>query len=275
MSAHQGASRAAHELSWWTLLLAALGPLWLELGRHILADPWAGYVGVVPLLLVWGAVLSRPEPARPRLAAALVGSALAIELVALVAGPLRAGRIALPLGVLGMSALLGRPARRFWPLALFLVPVPFAVVTLASPGLEGLWLRLAALLVGALGHPMSLAGPSAVSPAGALRLWPADGGLPLAGLVASLGCFAAARAGRAPAASLLRGLLLAPLAFPAQAAAVSIALLIVAAGHEAAARRWLDVGLPLVGVGLGLGLLAWGKAVQRLRSAGVPVRAVG
>jgi hypothetical protein len=275
MSAHPRAARTTHELSRWVLLLLALGPLWLELSRHILANPWAGYVLLVPILLVWGALISAAEPASPRLGAALVVSALGIEFVALLAGPLRAGRIALPLGVLGMSALLGRPARRFWPLALFLVPVPFSLVQIASPGLEGFWLRLAAMVARALGHPVSLAGASAISPAGALRLGPADGGLPLAGLFAALGCFAAARRGGSATSSLLRGLRLALLALPVQAAAVSLGLVVATSGHEVGARLWLDVGLPLLCAGLGLGLLVWDETAQRLRSPGLPARAVG
>ena len=250
----------------WCLLVLALGPAWLELFGHIRVEAWAGYVLVVPLLLLWAAVGSPREPALPLLGAGLLVAALFAELVALVAGPLRAGRIALPLGALGISALVGRPARRFWPLALFLVPVPFALLRLFSPGLETLWLRGGALLARALGEPVTLSGTGAVSSGGVLGLTPGDGGLPLAALVAALGCFAAARGGHPALPALARGVLLAPLALPVQALAVLLAVPLASGGHAPAARAWLDYGLPLACAGAGLGLIAWRGAGESASS---------
>ena len=259
----------------WGLLLLALGPMWLELARHVRMHAWAAYVLVVPLLLIWGAAGSPRERTRPLLGAGLLVTALLAELAALLAGPLRAGRIALPLGVLGMSALAGRPPRRFWPLAPFLIPVPFAVLWLASPGLEGLWLRGGARLAQALGQAVSLSGARAVSPAGELGLSPGDDGLPLAALFTVLGCFAGAYRGRAPLAALLRGLLVAPLALPVQALAVAIGVPIATGGYAVAARAWLDHGLPLVCAAASLAVVARGAAGRKTRSPGVTLGAVG
>lgn len=256
-SARGSQGSTPRELVLWSLLVVALAPTWSELLRHIEVERWAGYALLVPVLLLWGAASSSPEPAQPRLGGALLATAMGVELVALIAGPERAGRVALPLGVLGMGALVGRPGRRFWPVALFLVPVPFAALRATSPGLETLWLRGGAALAGLLGRPVTLAGTGAVSPNGVLGLSPADGGLPLVALFAALGCFAAARADRPPLRALARGLVVSPLAFPTQALAVLVAVPLASGGHAAAARAALDYGLPVACALAGLALAGW------------------
>ena len=265
----------ARDLAMGSLLLLALGPAWGELFRHIEVEIWAGYVLWVPLLLLWAAASWPRDPAHPLLGMGLLLAALGVELAALVAGPERAGRLALPLGALGISALLGRPPRRFAPLALFLVPIPFGALRLASPGLESLWLRGGAARSRALDHPGHRPGTGAGSPGGVLGLSPADGGLPLAALFAALGCFAAARAGRPPLAALGRGLLWAPLALPVQALAVGVAVPLASAGHAPAARAWLDYGLPLGCACAGLGLVAWGGVGGKAQARDLAAGALG
>lgn len=236
----------------WALLALALAPVLAELAGHAWQEPWAGYAGLFMALFAAAALRER-RPSRGRAdGLLLLAGALALELVAVVGGPLRLGRPALPAAALGLARVLGRPSLPVALLALWWVPVPSALAKLASPALESAWLALAALPWELAGSGLVVEGPLATWAGARFQADHPDGGLPLLALFAGLGWYAALRAGGGLRSALLGALRWAPLALPAQLLAFEAALLGLAVGGPAAAEAALAPGAWIACGGLGL-----------------------
>jgi len=229
----------------WVLAVLALLPAIGEWWAHLEAEPWARYAALIPLLLVALAATKAPdasEPPRPRAGLALVVAAVALEAVALVAGPERLARMALPLGALGAALATARPRLPGAWLALWLVPVPWRAVTLARPLAEPLVLTVASSTAHLLAPDLAVGARGSVGTAQGLVLLPQDGGLPLAALASGLGWYGAARLGRGWREALQWALAGGLGALPAQMAAVVLAVPVAAAAGGEAARGWLSLG---------------------------------
>jgi hypothetical protein len=181
------------------LLAAALGvalvPVFEEIGRHLVANPWAAYVlGMLPLCALAYARAERSGRTH-RDGAIWVAAALAFELVGLLAGPAQIGRIAVPLAAIGFARLRGRPAWAGALLALWLVPIPNLLLRIPSPGLESLLLHLAALGAALFGASPAVHGVEVAVGDTGLRVLRGDGGVTLAVALAGAGWYVAVRRG--------------------------------------------------------------------------------
>lgn len=138
-------------------LVIAFSPVLADLGRHLLAEPWARGVLIFPWLVFVSARVDRPDrtPRFGRVWVALaLGAALVFQLLAIGGDAIRIARVgvvvAAAIGLWGIGAAGPRTAL----LALWLVPVPSFASEAASPGFETAMGRLAALWPGLeLGDP--------------------------------------------------------------------------------------------------------------------------
>lgn len=181
------------------LLAAALGlalaPVFEEIAHHVAANPWTSYVvGMIPFCVL---AFARAERlARPRRDGALwIAAAFALELIGLLAGPAQIGRLGIPLAAVGLARLLGRPALPAALLACWLVPIPNAVLRIASPQLETLFLEIASRGAALLGAEPLVSGVRVVVDETRLRVLRGDGGVPLAVALAGAGWYVAVRRG--------------------------------------------------------------------------------
>lgn len=216
----------------WTALVVALSPAIADALR-LGVDRWWGRPALWMAAVAIGCVATAPH-ATPALGAAtrragiaLVALGVAAALLATAGGMVRLGRPAVPIAVLGMAWILGRPDPRRAALFFFAVAPPRALME-ALPGLHT-WV-----------------GPAwADAP---------DGGLPLLWLWAGMGVWAGVRRGDAPAAILRRGALFGLAALPVQGAGLAAAAGLERAGHPDAARWLLSHAL---WIGSALGLWGW------------------
>lgn len=235
----------------WSALAVALSASWIDLARHGLAEPWARPAAMFLPLFGLAARRSQRRAGAPRIGALLVAAGVGLSVLAVGGGLDRLGRLGIPLAIIGMASVLGRPLLATSLLALWMVPPPFPVIVALSPGLERVLAGVAAGVAGANGLPAT-ATPHGIEIAGAtLGLHAADGGLPLAVYFAGVGWWGAVRAGGdfrralgAAARFALFGLL-------AQAAGLLLAFSLLGAGAGGAARNFLDL-LPWPALGLAL-----------------------
>jgi hypothetical protein len=237
------------EIILWSALTVALSASWADLAGHWLAEPWARPAALfVPLFV---AVAAR-EPVRRGsrgVGAALVAAGLGLSLVAAGGGLTRMGRLGIPLGTIGMARALGRPSLATSLLALWIVPPPFALARLLSPGLEHGIASLAVRAAEARGLPAALGLGSLDLGGAALALAPTDGGLPLAFYLAGVGWWGAVRVGGGPSAAAAAALRFAPFGFLAQAIGLALACALLATGAAGAARALLDAwAWPVLGL---------------------------
>jgi hypothetical protein len=227
----------------WAGLAVALSPLLLDLARHLVEEPWARYALLFAPLTAVAVVTTRGRVRSSPLGHLLLALALAAELLAVAGHAPRLARPALPAAVAGLCLGFGLSTLRVAALSAWLVPVPSALMGLASPQLESLLFGAAARGVRALGR---VTGPGA-----ALYLGAWDGGLPLAALLSGLGFYAGLRR-REPVLRLVRqALAWGAAALPAQAAGVLLATLATAAGRADLGRDLLDaLWLPAALAGL-------------------------
>ncbi len=177
----------------WLALGVALSPAILEWGRHVIATPSARAALLAPVWLVLAgrARAGDAEVGRGhRDGLVLLAGALAIEWLSLLAGPASLGRLALPVGVAGMARWLGAPGWRAALLALWLVPVPAAILWRVHPEAASALLAAAAWPLQQLGLDVVRSGPSALVEGGGVLLRPADGGLAGAWIAAGVTWFA-------------------------------------------------------------------------------------
>jgi hypothetical protein len=235
-------------------LVAAVSPTLVELARQLVAEPATRYALLFPMLLV-RAARHEKEATPSRAGYALLAAGLALELLGFGGGMPKLARPGLPLAVIGLCLALGLASWRTSLLALWIVPVPYAVCSLVSPGLELLWYDGAVGLVNAVtGAGLAIA-PSrdflfdVVAGAGTLAVRSWEGGLPLAALLAGLGWYA----GRLQGATAGRGLRKAGLAgvvgLLLQAPIVAVSVALLAAGEVGAAGAVRDHAFWLVAAG--------------------------
>jgi hypothetical protein len=176
---------------------------------------------------------------------------LAVQLAALVAGPAKLGRAAVPAAVMGMAGWLGRPSLPAAALSLWAVPVPNALVERLAPALDPGVLALAPALARPLDPELRSEGRALRSRNEVLRIDEADGGLPTAALLSGVGWFSALRSGLPLPRAVLRAALWGAAAIPIQVGVVALAAFALPRAGAGAARAWLDsawVGVALAGV---------------------------
>lgn len=252
----------AREILLWSAIAVALSPVLRDLGAHVIAHPWAGYCAVFPVLLVLAAGHWRRRD-RPRGDGyLLLAAGLVIELVGIGGGIDRLARPALPLGVIGLARLLGRPPLAVALLALGMVPVPTFVLRpvagMVGPALAG----LTAIACGSLGLSLRAQGATLTSVSGAIELGDGDTGVPLAVLLAGLGWYAGLRRASVDlpphgSQSLLRqsagtALRWAPWAVPIQIGAVLAAGMVLALGGPGFSPMLLSCGAWILTTAVGL-----------------------
>lgn len=204
----------------WLLLLAALAPVWLDWGQHLISEPGARYAALfLPLtaLLAW-----RERTVRSRNAAALwwVAAALALSVLAVGSGLTRFARLCLPLAILGMARWRGWPRAEVALMTLWWVPIPSFLMKASGKVLAAL-------------------------PLGSLPLEPMDAGLPLVALLSGLAYWAALWSGQSLMHALRAALLGGLIALPLQAVVLVVALGSAALIPAATVRVGLDL-LPAV-----------------------------
>jgi hypothetical protein len=247
----------------WIAFIFAFSPVLYDLAAHARSHPWAAWSLVFAILLIF---LARKDSsyALPRGDGyALLGMALLLEGIAIGGGPIRWGRPAIPLGVFGLARILGRPSLRVAALACWAVPLPWSIVSAASPLLEFIWLRVAAATLSSFA-PVLVQRASATWPDGVLTLEAADGGLPLVAFLSGVGWIYALRTwrglGRALATAAVWGLV----GVAVQALAVTIALALTIGEEPDAARAFLSWGVFLICTVLALAVTA--RALRAPRS---------
>jgi hypothetical protein len=230
------------ELVFWGALGVALSASWVDLVKHWMNEPWACPAVLFLPLFVVAAARDRGRQAPRRGGGLLVAAGLGLSLIAFGGSLGRLGRPGIPLAIIGMARVLGRPSLATSLLALWLVPPPFALSEALSPGLERGLAWLAAGAAKAWGLPVVL-GPRALEIAGAtLEIRQTDGGVPLAIYLAGVGWWGAVGAGGGLREALRAAARIAPLGFVAQALALCLAFALLAGRAPNAARAVLDHG---------------------------------
>lgn len=226
----------------WAALLAALSPVLLDLVEHWWVEPWARYsLLFVPLLCE--RLLRSPSVPRHRDGVLWVVLAAAIELAAIAGTTLRIGRVAIALGVVGVSRLYGTAATLAVVLVFWIVPVPTLVLRPLGPLLAAAWTSL----LSPVGHGL---GVDVAGGLAALDLSRADVGPPLMALLSGLGWYAGLRRGGGWSGCLARAAAGALAALPLTALGLLIAAALSGALGSAAGRLFLDhVWWLLVAVG--------------------------
>ena len=174
----------------------ALSPVWVEVARHLIDEPWKLPVLAVPWLL-WRLVArdggtgpkgSEAGAGARRTGLIAIGLAVALELLTLGAGLPRWGRPALALAVFGWLRASGLASTPTAALAIFLVPVPSALSRATDPALVDGWRSLAAAIL-----------PGVERASFPLDLQHGDAGWAVAWLGAGMGVYAARRLDWRPA----------------------------------------------------------------------------
>jgi hypothetical protein len=241
----------------WGALAVALSACWIDLAEHWRANPWARPSALFLPLLVATALRERRRAPGRAAGWLLVAAGVGLLLFATGGGAPRLGRPGLPLAVVGMALVLGRPSLGVALLAFWVLPPPFALSRLLSPGLEQ-W--LAELGVRALelgGRPAALGSGGIVVDGAVLPLAPTDGGLPLVVYLAGIGWWLAMRRGRDLVRAAFTALRFAPWGLAAQALALGCAIAALASGSAPTARALLDLApwaALALAIALGMGI---------------------
>lgn len=225
----------------WLALGFALSPALVELLRHWANEPWArGSATFVPLFAA--AALADRSWRRPRRGGwLLVASALLLVLAIFAGGFARVGRLGIPLAVLGMARALGHPSLAIAAITCFVIPIPFGLTTIFSPGLESAAAHVAHAVAQVCGADWAVSGSTVATAGGSLALAGPDMGLPLAQLLAGLGFCAAVAARDSLSRGLLRMVRWALWAVPAQGLALFGGVVCLALAGADLARAFLDV----------------------------------
>jgi len=244
----------------WLALLVAMSPTLVDLGRHHLVSPWAHYSLLFPFLL--GALAREEQLARPQpgLGYALTFSGLFLTILPSLAGTelIRFARPGIPIAVIGMAYLLGRPSLPVSLLALWMIPIPSALLKLAAPFLSTTFLTLASFPLKLIAPNAAVVDSSYQTAAGTLTLSVGQNGLGLLALLTGLGWFTGLRAlqkQQKPAdlpSLVFRMLAWGVWAIPLQLGALLIACSLTLAGSTALCGAWLDHGLWISVAGLTL-----------------------
>lgn len=227
----------------WAGLVFAFAPSLRDTAELLWAQPWSRATLVFPVLAYVAARAEGPAAAS-RWGWVLVAVGIAIELLAIGSGLVRVGRFGFVLAAIGVCRGAGWCSLSVALLLGFLLPLPHAVLELASPGLEGGLARAAALLTGAFGVAVVHGRAGLGSGAMTLPLAPHDGGLGLAVSFMGLAWFAWMGGPERNRARLVGSVLAAALAAGGlQLASLVMAAIVLARGGEDApetARAMLD-----------------------------------
>jgi len=234
----------------WLALVVAFSPVLADLAQHLASEPPLRYVLLfAPLLVVALRRTPASEPAASR-GYVWLAAALLIELLALRVDQVRVARPALAIAAIGLACSQGL-SQRSAALGFWLVPVPGALINLASPWLGAVLLAIAAPLAGLGGLTLEAEPLRAVAGAQRFELRPVDLGLPLAALLSGLGWYAGLRRGWSTRRLLTRALSWGALALPVQLAGIGLACGLLVAVDATAARSALDhLWIPVAAVAL-------------------------
>jgi len=237
----------------WGALGVAFSPI-LFAGSQS-ADPGSKYSYLLLIAGVLATALWR-ERHNARLAPAkhgvlVIGLGIALELTGILGETQFLTLLAIPVACLGLALLRGWPSLGAACLAFFLVPIPDAILGLASPSLEMGLARFGAAILGVfgggLGNDPALSlhavGLSLIAGDAKLDLRPGNGGFLLAHLLAALGFVRSISNGAGIAASMRSAALFGASAFILQPLGVGIAGAMVALGNVPLARLWLTHGV--------------------------------
>ncbi len=251
----------------WLALLGALSPSLVALAKYHLVSPWAHYSLLFPFLLLALALEEQAARPQPGLGYLLTLSGLCLTLLPSLAGSelIRFARPGIPIAVIGLALILGRPSFPVSLLALWMIPLPSALLKLAAPFLNSVFLSLASL-------PLKLIAPNATTvdcsyqtAAGSLSLSAGQNGLSLLVLLTGLGWFAGLRELQkhskptAFPSLVLKMLLWGAWAIPIQLGALFIACSLTLAGSTTLCGVWLDHGLWFSVAGLSLVFIVRGR----------------
>jgi hypothetical protein len=203
----------------------------------------------LPLMLLCIRHETPPSGDRGRGGGVLLTAGVGLNLLGILVDAWSIARYGLPLAVIGVARLTGRPALGVALMSLWLVPLPTSILALATPGPETAFATLGAAVVAALGAPLEAVGPGIRGPAGSLLFNAMHSGIVLAAGLSLLGWYAGLRQGRSLAGALGRAVAGALLAFPIHGVGVCIAAGILWAGFPGIGQAFVDWGV-LAGVSL-------------------------
>lgn len=224
-----GRATPATPLLPWLALAVALSPVLAEWAGHLAEEPRARAALAGPLFLAcaWSGRNAGPG----WLGAVLLSGALTLEAVALLAGPIAIGRLALPLALCGMALWAGAPSLRVALLSLWAVPIPHTLFWAVSPALEALVLKVAAEPVRLLGGSVLVEGYRAIVPGSELILRPGQGGVVTAFILSGAAWLWAVRRGHGLLRAAVAALAGLALGVPAQTALVTVAVALGSQGN--------------------------------------------
>lgn|GEM_PF-6770563 len=238
----------------WTGYAAAASPAAYAMASSLPTVPHAWSLAAPPLLVLRLALAApKAEPLRHRraIAAGLVAAGAAAALLGIVAQTLLFSWGGTVLAGIGVALFAGAGSPRLAGHALWLIPIPTAAYLLGSPGVEQALVRLGARVADALSLPLEPHGTSLRGPRGALFVHPHLGGLHTGWMLALVGWYGAARAGRSVARGCLYAAGCAAAAPLAQGAAIGVAAVALAWLGAGAAQAWLEHGVWLTAVATG------------------------
>ena len=220
----------------WVALCVALSPSLVDAASLAVDEWWARGSLWVGALAIHG-MLRSPEGARSvRVGVALVVVGVGLVVLAAGGGMTRLGRPGVPLAVLGMALILGRPSPQSAGLLVFAVAPPRVLMD-ALPGLQQLVIAAA----------LASSDAFAPDPEGGLRLGTQvlslespDGGLPLLLMLAGLGAHASLRRGGPAINAVGSAIRCGLLAIPIQLAALAGAACLLKIGYANAGRFLLS-----------------------------------
>jgi hypothetical protein len=247
-------------LALWLGFAVAFSPVLLDLLKHMGENPWSRYALLFPLLFVRTA-WREPRPLRPHRDGMLwVAVGLAMAVGSAFMGMIRFGRAGLLCAAIGLCRQLALASPRTQLLLVFSIPLPATLVKLGGGTLPPMLLAIAAGALGALGLDFDIHRHVAVSSAGSLLFGRFDSGVALMPLLAGLSWYDSLMLRRPLWSASLRAGATAFLAFPLQVVAIGAALLVLASGDAALARRLLSHAPWLL-----VALVAIARTEQRVR----------
>jgi len=249
-----GPRESTRTASLWIALLVAFSPVLVDFAQHLIANPWALYTLIFPMLFARCAA-RRSAPFRKHWDGAIwIARALLLELFAILVGMLRAGRVAVLIACVGLCRRFALASGPTLVLLLFSVPVPTRLLKLTSPELPGALLDVAGHALDALGVEVVWGARAGIRASHQLILSEPDGGLPLASLLAGISWYASLLVKRPPWKAAIRAGIVGVLALPIQVSAIGISLLVLPITGEPLAREALTylpwISVAVVGVAL-------------------------
>lgn len=254
--------RSTRAILLWVALLFAFSPILLDLARHLIENPWARYTALFPLLFVRCALRESEKPAEHWDGVVWIAIALAVELLAVTAGNLRAGRVSVLIACFGLCRRFAFASTPTFVLLLFAIPIPTSALKLASPELPSALLDTAGTSLLQLGFEVDLLRGRALHAGQELAFERADSGVALAALLVGISWYGSLMARRPLPSAILRSAGAALLALPIQLAAFALALLALSILDQALVRSALT-HLPWILVSI------VGVAMAELRSRGI------